>query len=385
MTRSFTVNINPKLLLWAIERSGFTKELLVQYIRHKFNVKYFTNDYLENILEDKESTKYSDLKKIDSYLKRGIPFYFLDTVPEERIFPKFRSKFGNFVNPIIEQKLREYSELREEIQYLLQEQNISIQRKLPEYNLDFNPAEAAKIIRRTFNFDIKDYEDKTSREVFEILRMNIENQDIFIFRDALPHELRGCIFLDNKYPPLMLVNSSDDKNAEIFSLLHELGHYLLNMEDVDIDNINANNPSSSTEIWCNSFAYFLLITEEIEKKEGIKDSKIEEKVSDQWLKELSKKYKLSKLAFMYRLYLMKAISKNDFNDYLKKHSYKKTIKSQGGPDYYKVLKTRLSKKYIELINNNYSDGRISLSETFDYLKVRDVDRMNQLFEVLQNG
>jgi Zn-dependent peptidase ImmA (M78 family) len=385
MSRSFSVDINPQVLRWAIERSGFSLDLLSQYIRLRFNVKYFTNEYLEKIIKKQETAQYSDIKKIDSFLKRGVPFYFLDDIPKEKIFPKFRSKYGNFVNPKIEIKLREYAELREEIQFLLQEQKLTINRRLPKYTIENKPIDAAKKIKQLLNFKIEDYKKTNSRELFEVLRNKIEEEDIFIFRDALPHELRGCIFLDNEYPPLILVNSSDDKNAEIFSLLHEFGHFLLDMEDIDIDNINANNPTSQSENWCNSFAYFFLVDGEIEKKEGFMDSNIRERISEQWLKQLSDTYKISKLAFMYRLYILGIITRNEFNDYLKKHKYKQTKGSMGGGNYYTLLKSRHSRRYIQLINNNYFDGKISLSETFNYLKVRDIDRMNQLFEVSPNG
>jgi len=385
MPHSFTADINPNVLKWAIERSGFSIEILAEYIRSRFNVKYFTNEYLEKIIKKQENAQYSDIKKIDTFLKRGIPFYFLDEVPEERIFPKFRSKYGNFENPEIEKKLREYAELREEIQFLVQEQRLSLKRNIQKYTIDDEPAEVANKISKILDFKIKDYEKTNSRVLFEIIRSKIENEDIFVFRDALPHELRGCIFLDDKYPPLILVNSSDDKNAEIFSLLHEFGHYLLDMEDIDIDEINANNPSSKSENWCNSFAYFFLINEEIERKEEFMNSDIKEKISDEWLKNLSERYKVSKLAFMYRLFLLKKITKDDFQDYLRKHKYKQRVGLTGGGNYYSLLKSRFSRKYIQLVNNNYVDGKISLSETFNYLKVKNIERMSQIFEVLPNG
>lgn len=50
---------------------------------------------------------------------------------------------------------------------------------------------------------------------------------------------------------------------EIFTLIHELGHYLLNeeeIEELDYSNL-ARRDLSAIEKWCNDFSYYFLIGE----------------------------------------------------------------------------------------------------------------------------
>lgn len=60
---------------------------------------------------------------------------------------------------------------------------------------------------------------------------------------------------------IVLKRHQSSFRREIFTLIHELGHYLLNeeeIEELDISNF-ANNKLSDIERWCNDFAYYFLV------------------------------------------------------------------------------------------------------------------------------
>lgn len=98
--------------------------------------------------------------------------------------------------------------------------------------------------------------------------------------------------------------------------------------------------------------------------------------------ELSKKYKLSKHAFVYRFLKTGIINSKEYNEFLNAFPYKqKAAKSDGG-NYYYTNRDRLSREFISIVYNNYLDGNISLYKTYNYLGVRDNDHINQLLEVL---
>jgi len=141
MKSTFNVSIKPELLSFAIKRSGYSIEGLVKRINERFRVKYFDTNYLNGVLEGKISPKYSDLKKIDDFIKRGIPFYFLEEPPDEKIFINFRKKHREYsIDPKIEITLREYEYLREEIKQLLEDENISYVRDFPIYSVKDDPS-----------------------------------------------------------------------------------------------------------------------------------------------------------------------------------------------------------------------------------------------------
>ena len=59
---------------------------------------------------------------------------------------------------------------------------------------------------------------------------------------------------------IVLKRNQNAFNREIFTLLHELGHYLLNEEEIEqVDVLNTVNSNlSEVERWCNDFAYYFL-------------------------------------------------------------------------------------------------------------------------------
>ncbi len=381
MGESFTIKINPKTLAYAIDNSGYTPEELVDKISSRFKVKYFNNEYLANIIKGKISPKYNDLKKIDSFLKRGVPYYFLTNPPKDRTFVKFRNKYPNFkLSPSLEIKLRKYELLREDIKDLCNLENISFERATPIYTLNNNPIEVAHKFRNLFNFDDIDIENLESKDIFKIIREKIEDNLVFVFKDDLEN-LRGCIFIGNNLPALILVNSTDDKNGEIFTLLHEFAHFLLNDEELDID-MPKFETDPTVEKWCNSFSYHFMMKDEDESEEKFLGKNIDELLDLSYLNYLSDRYKISKLAFVYRFYLLNLISSDDYNNYKKRFPYKqKNTSKKGGGNYYLTLKTRLSNKFTSLVYRNYITGNISTYEAFNYLQVKDHSRMNDLVEV----
>jgi Zn-dependent peptidase ImmA (M78 family) len=101
---------------------------------------------------------------------------------------------------------------------------------------------------------------------------------------------------------------------EIFTLVHELGHYLLveeEVESLEIDKL-AQKDATATEKWCNDFAYYFLI--------GNLDDKIEETHSadstndycHDLIEEISSKTHLSKLALFTRLLYQGKISRTNY-------------------------------------------------------------------------
>jgi len=78
-----------------------------------------------------------------------------------------------------------------------------------------------------------------------------------------PREFRGFALADDR-APLIFVNASDTKAAQIFTLAHELGHIVLGSSGVS-EVFSASGPevwpARAEEVWCNAFAAELLVPE----------------------------------------------------------------------------------------------------------------------------
>ena len=380
---NFEVSINPEIFKYAIDISGYTDEEIIK----KVDTKKFTKNYLEKLSSGAEKPKLIELKKIDSLLKRGIPFYFLDETPYEAKLLKYRKKFPKLgLDPKTLVTLRDFNFLREEIKFMIEENELDYTRKLRVFSLKENAETVACHFRKLFELDKLNVSKLKEEEFFDFLRTKIESY-VYVFRnypntEKLNGNLRGCIFLDDELPALILINSNDNKKAEIFTLLHEFAHYLLNKEEVDANKL-VEDFDNKAERWCNEFAYKVLITEESEIKEKFtKDNPV--LLTKENLENISNKYKVSKLAFMYRFFVLKIIDSDKYNNFKKKNPYKKSEKKkEKGGNYYATIRSKLSRKFISLVVRSHKNNIISDIEAFKYLKVSNFDRFEFMQEVIK--
>ena len=202
--------------------------------------------------------------------------------------------------------------------------------------------------------------------------------------EKLDDNLRGCIFLENSLPPLILINSNDNKYAEIFTLLHEFAHYLLDKEELDTNDIS-DDFDNPIEVWCNEFAYSFLINLDIERKESFNKENVNYLLEPETLKSLSDKYKVSKAALMYRFLIKNIISLDTYKSFKRNYSYKKRSKSSKGRggNYYYTIRDKLSKNYISLVDRSYRSDTISRLEAFNYLKVKDSSKFEFIQEAIK--
>lgn len=378
MVGNFEVQINPAVLDWSIERSGYDQSDLYEKIMKRSPAKYFTKEYFDDIIKGRIDPKLSDVKKIDSFLKRGVPFYFIPFIPEEDILTEFRKNNEVRFSPGAEVTLRRYHELREEIDLLLKDHSVKDSRAVDLFDQRDNPSKVAKYLRNILKYDPEEWRSKTSKEVFEYLRHGIEDSNVFIFKDNLVEGIRGCVFLGGALPSLILIKTNDDRNGEIFTLLHEFSHYLLNNEDV----LFIEEKDNGIEKWCNEVTSSFLMNIEEERSEGIDPSNRKDLLKRDRIEAISKEYKLSKNAIMLKYLNREIITERIYRSFIDAYRPEKGEKKSGGGNYHHTNRDRLSRKFISLVYNSYTDGLISLHDTMEYFKIKDRSRIEQYIEVI---
>lgn len=156
-----------------------------------------------------------------------------------------------------------------------------MKRKLDVFNLEDKPEEVANIIRTKFiqieqklkqnnvikslvinnpniNTTKSDNDKKFMKNIISIL----DELNIITFEYIPHHSKRDKINFNGCYiKPNLIVIKKESKNynrKQIFTLLHELGHHLLDCED--IDNVVDEDIVSDNKIenWCNQFAFSFL-------------------------------------------------------------------------------------------------------------------------------
>lgn len=285
-------------------------------------------DFLETInsgrkrtlkVEDLFSPKIelSLLKKIGAIFGKNLE-YFID--PSEIIVEDdssifFRKeKFNTQLNLESKRIVSKFEELKHTVSALMMLSDIQLERKLPVYTISDNPKHLALELRsilypKVFTNDLRTF----LKEFIGSLSEN--NIIVFEFIETWNKKEKTNIdgfFLQPNF--IVLKRNQKSFRREIFTLAHEIGHYLINVEEVeevdsnDFDNNNFNH----IEKWCNEFAFAFLAGENIFKIENLVKLNESNGYEYDLIKKISSETNLSRLAIYTKLFIDKKISSNAY-------------------------------------------------------------------------
>lgn len=270
---------------------------------------------------DSDEIELNYLKRIDKVFKKGLLYYYDPAVPEKdkKVSVFFRKEsFTTELNIGARKRVREFEDLKTQISAISIMSKFDLKRTLRTYSVKENPREVAFSLRETllpaFNSDkrefLKSYINKLGK--YNIL--------VFEFVDTFNKKEKANI--DGFYiepNAIVLRRNQDALSREIFTLSHELGHYLLKKEDVDELDFakvtDQNNDLSDVENWCNQFAYYLLLGEENAKKiEAIAQYDFRVDYGHDLVAGISRQTNLSRLAIFTNLFLQHRMTFNDYSN-----------------------------------------------------------------------
>ena len=251
------------------------------------------------------------LKKIDKeFFKKDISFY---TDPRDLSHSKnasifFRKEIFNSelehadrlrINDI-EAKLQYLNGIMEASRYKLPE------RKLQFYNIDDNPQKAANEVRAYFDWDVLRDKSKSDRDYLRSLIEAYADLGILVHEFVEAHNLKKKVSWDGMFLAPNVITIKRQQNAlnrEIFTLAHELGHYLVNSEEVDKNPLEQveQEPLKQIESWCNAFAFHFLLGQELISQLPSLFSK-NPTIKNPEISKISNEYHLSRLAIYTHLF-----------------------------------------------------------------------------------
>ena len=280
------------------------------------------------------------LKRIDKVFSKGLHYYLDPKSPEvsqdTSIFFR-KNKFGTNLNIGAKKIVNQFEEFKISLSAISKLAEINTERTLPVYTVKDDPKIVAKEIKK----DLYPKFSPTPKEFLRALISKLAENNILVFEFVETWNQKEKANIDGFFlnpNVIVLKRQQSSFRREIFTLVHELGHYLINEEEVEELNILnfANNKLSSIERWCNDFAYHFLAGEfdesfeKIEKADGSNDYHFD------LIESISQKTHLSQIALFTKLLFQKKITQNNYN----------TIKADFDEKY--RLRKEEEKKQIEL-------------------------------------
>jgi len=269
--------------------------------------------------EDVLSTeiKVNVLKRIDKIFNKGLHYYLDPKSPEvskdASIFFR-KTKFGTDLNIGTKKIVNQFEEFKISLSAISKLAEINMERILPLFTLNHDPKIVAKQIRKELYPEF----NQVPKEFLRSLISTFAENNILVFEFVETWNKKEKVNVDGFFLTpnvIVLKRQQTSFRREIFTLIHELGHYLLNEEEIEQLEISnfGNNKLSSIERWCNDFAYFFLAGEFDKVFENIEKADDTNDYHHELIENISKQTHLSPIALFTKLLYQKKISQYNYN------------------------------------------------------------------------
>ena len=288
------------------------EQLIRQFRLEKDEFLGLVSEGLKNKLEWEDifnsEIQINHLKRIDKIFSKGLSYY-LDSSPpiqsqESSIFYS-KDQFGTDLNLASKKIVNQFEELKLSLSGLAKMSDLKMDRALPIFTTNQDAQTVAKEIRKTLFPKFR----KDSKKFLEGLINKFAEANILVFEFVEHPSLNQKSNIDGFYlqPNVIVLRRNQDYfKREIFTLAHELGHYLLNQEEVesmDYDHLALGLNTSKIETWCNNFAFAFLAGNDLDALDNLPEIGKSNDYSFDEIKTISDKTHLSFTAIL--TYLVK--------------------------------------------------------------------------------
>ena len=192
------------------------------------------------------------------------------------------------------------------------------------------------------------------------------------FRRLDPTEFRGFAIVDD-FAPLVFINGSDTKSAQMFTLAHELAHLWLGQSALS-DTDPSIPPDHQVELWCNRVAAELLVPFNKIQSEFRSEAELSIEV-----RRLARHFKVSTLVVLRRIYDVGGLSREEFRDaYDSELQWLMKQPTGGGGNFYLTHAVRVRKRFARGLVASTLEGRTLYRDAFRLLGIRKIDTFQDI-------
>lgn len=371
--------IKPEIIEWARQRAAIEPEdLLARFPKY---MEWASGDTLPT------------LKQVEKFAKAvhvPVGYLFMDTPPKEQLpIPDFRTLNNQEIKSPSPNLLDVVYNCQERQAWFKEFAQMTRQEKLPfigKADISQKPADIAKDITQTISFDIITRKEcKTWEDARRLFIQKADEAGILVMvsgvvlsnnnRKLDTEEFRGFA-LSDALAPLIFINGSDSKSAQMFTLAHEIAHLWLNASGVSNAGAAPLSGFSKEEVWCNAVAAELLVP-----IKALREELIEEEILEKAVARLTRIFKVSTLVMLRRLLDAKYINRETFNQawaYERARLREIAEKGGGGGDFYRTTVARVSKRFTQALVTSTLEGQTLYRDAFRMLGVSKTATFNNL-------
>lgn len=374
MKTQAVIGIQPSIIRWARESMGLSVADVAEKLKRPLDeVSSWEND-------SGSAPTYAQLESLAyKVFKRPLAVFFLPAPPDE-IAPT--REFRSLPNSDLENlhadtcvHVRKAHAYQLTLKEVFGEQNPC---GLPLSNqitleLDLSISSQASALRNALGISLdKQIAWRNDDAALKRWRGAIEDGGIFVFKAPFKQEsISGFCLVDEEFP-LIYLNNSTTKTRQIFSLLHELAHLLLNVSGISkFESSYVRHlpvPERRIEQFCNQLAAEVLIpSEDFELQSSLLPPQAEA-ADDYQFSALASRYGVSREAILRRLLDAGKVSQAFYE--LKAKIWLGQKKSAKGGNYYASQNAYLSDRLAKEVIARHYRNQINVEQASEFLGIK---------------
>lgn len=327
----------------------------------------------------------SYLKRIDKLFEKGLHYYLDPKAPEKSKEASVFFRKQNFQNDELNlgavKVVNQFEELKLSLSAIAKLSDLDFKRQVKRYSITDDPREIALKARKILYPKF----DSNRRSFLKSLIGSFASKNIMVFEFIETWNKKDKANIDGFYlkPNMIVLKRHQSFSREIFTLAHELGHYLLDEEEIEEINYNIYNKNvSSIEKWCNDFAFFFLAGDYAKAIDTLEKATPTNDYHHEFIEKVSSYTHLSQMALFTRLLYQGKISKRNYelvkeeSDELyrlkqeEKEREKQLQKEQGIKQRGSVAKPIPSPLFLSTIQTAYYEGVLNEYEVCKKLNIK---------------
>jgi len=245
----------------------------------------------------------------------------------------------------------------------------------------------ASLIREAMQFPIEQQAGRLTvaqrAQIPGLIRDRIESLAVLTLRrsDLKRYGVRG--FCIAKFPLPVIVFTSESPNAQAFTLLHELGHVLIQQSAISgaIPRQGGDANVRRVETWCNSFAAAFLMPRATVLARYPIPNEPRETIDDAQVDELAAYFGVSPHAMLIRLVELGYVAPSYYWD-VKKPIFDETereFKAFGRPKFYgRRYSSSLGTLYTSLVMEAWGMGRITNHNAAEFMGIKKLSHLHDI-------
>ena len=373
------VAVNPELIRWARERAGFAQEDLTG--------KFAKLPHWET------GEVRPTLKQVEAFARSvHVPegYLFLSEPPDESSpIPDFRTVAGRTVTRPSPNLLDTIYACQERQSWYREFARVADQPTLDfvgTASVDTPPETAAAGMREVLHFEVGDRREcRTWADALRLFVQRADDAGVLVMVSGVvlsnnrrrldPDEFRGFA-LSDPLAPLVFVNGSDTKAAQMFTLAHELAHLWLGVSALSDLAAEPQRGARREEAWCNAAAAEFLVPLDALYAELRRDERPPDAAA-----RLARAFKVSTLVVLRRLldarWLDRATFEQLWADEAGRLRQLARDRDAGG-DFYRTTLVRVSRRFTRALVVSTLEGQTLYRDAFRMLGVSKADTFTKL-------